>query len=258
MQSLMLLVSILLLVRPVFSEVILVPSQDMPWTTYRNHCLEKNYKCFPAAFIELYEQKNIFYQNLMSNFDLDDNQYIQSFHKNFLNVIKTEMLNLEQLEYLLLATEKVLIKKFNQNLQNDYIFYNEILLTLQKTDDPVLLEKSLVLFRKSIDLNLLTKKQLSRLSEIKYFKLSYNKNLITEKYYLTGNCTKPNYHFELTDETQTTLLPVFKESCSLTESFSQSTKQLGQHFEKHKMSYVWSALALSAALFLKTHDVSFK
>ncbi len=258
MRKYTLIVLILLVIRPAFSEVVLVPSHDMPWTTYRDLCLEKNYKCFPTAFIELVDSKNMFYQNLMSNFDLDDNQYIQLFHKNFMSVIKTEMLTLEQLEYLLLAAEKVLIKKPNLNLQKDYIYINEILLVLQKADDLVLSEKSLILFRKPIDLNLLTKKQLSRLSEIKHFKISYNQNLMTQKYFLTGDCIKPNYHFEFTDEAQLTLLPVFKGNCSLTESFSQSTQQLGQHFEKHKMTYVWSALALSAAFFLKSHDVSFK
>ncbi len=258
MRNFTLIILILSTVGPVFSEVILVPSQNMSWSTYRDQCLEKNYKCFPTAFIELLDQKNMFYQNLMSNFDLDDSQYIQLFHKNFMSVIKTEILNLEQLEYLLLATEKVLIKKPNQNLQKDYIYLSEILLVLQKTDDLVLPEKSLILFRKPIDFNLLTKKQLSRLSEIKHYKISYNQNLITQKYFLYGDCTRPHYNFEFTGETQMTLLPVFKESCSLTESFSQSSQQLGKHFEKHKMTYVWSALALSAVLFLKTHDVSFK
>ena len=258
MRNSMLIVLISLAIRPAFSEVILVPGHDMSWTTYHDQCLEKNYKCFPAAFIELIDSKNMFYQNLMSNFDLDDSQYILSFHKNFMSVMKTEMLNLEQLEYLLLATEKVLAKKLNQNLQKDYIYFNEILLILQKTDDLVLPEKSLILFRKPIDFNLLTKKLLSRLSEMKHFKISYNQNLITQKYFLAGDCTKPNYSFEFTSESQMTLLPVFKESCSFTEGFSQSAQQLGKHFEKHKMTYVWSALALSAALFLKTHDVSFK
>ena len=258
MRNFMLIILILLLVGPAFSEVILVPHQNMSWTTYRDQCLEKNYKCFPTAYIELLDQKNMFYQNLMSDFDLDDIQYVQSFHKNFMSVIKTEMLNLEQLEYLLLAAEKVLTKKSNQNLQKDYIYFNEILLSLQKADETVLPERSLILFQKPIDFSFLTKKQLSRLPEIKHFKISYNQNLSTQKYFLTGDCTKPNYSFEFTGETQLTMLPVFKDNCSLTESFSQSTQHLGKHLEKHKMTYVWSALALSAALFLKTHDVSFK
>ena len=131
-------------------------------------------------------------------------------------------------------------------------------MVLQKTDDQILPEKSLILFKKPIDFNFLTKKQISRLPEIKHFKISYNQNLGTQKYFLTGDCTKPNYSFEFTGETQLTMLPVFDKNCSLTESFSQSTQQLGKHFEKNKMTYVWSALALSAALFLKTYDVSFK
>lgn len=258
MRSTLLTILILLFVRPVFSEALLVASHDMSWMTYRDQCLAKNYKCFPEAYIELIDPKNIFYQNLISDFDLDNNQYIESFHKNFLSVIKTEMLDLEQFEYLLLAAEKILAQKSNQNLKKDYIFFNEILLELQKADSVVLPEKSLILFRKSVDFNLLSKKQLSRLSEIKHYKISYNQNLMTKKYFLTGDCTKPHYHFELNDENSMTLLPVFNDNCSLTESFSQSTEKMGKHFEKNKMTYIWSALAISAVMFLKTHDVSFK
>lgn len=259
MQAYHIIFLILMSFSTAFAQVVLVPSQNVTWTDYRNLCLEKNYKCFPDAYTELTTQKNIFYYNLISDFDLENTNYVQTFHKNLQSVLKNEMISLEQLEYLLLATEKILLIKPNQDLQKDYSYLNEILQIIQKSDDLILPEKSLVLFRKQIDLNLLNKKLLTRLSEFKHLKLSYNQNLITQKYFLTGNCLNPNYNLDLNDESTMTLIPDFKESCSLTEQFNQSTEVVGQHFKKHKMTYILSAVALTAAsIFLKTHTVSFK
>ncbi len=250
---------ILLSFSTAFAQVVLVPSQNVSWTDYRNLCLEKNYKCFPDTYTEFISQKNIFYHNLISDFDLENAHYIQTFHKNLKSVLKSEMISLEQLEYLLLATEKIVLKRPNQDLQKDYVYLNEMLQIIQKSEDLILPEKSLIIFRKQIDFNLLNKKLLSRLSEFKHLKLSYNQNLITQKYFLAGDCSNPNYNLDLNDELALTLIPNFKESCSLTEQFSKSTENMGQHFKKHKMTYIWSAVVLSAAsMFLKTHKVSFK
>lgn len=232
--------------------ILLVAGKNTPLSDYQIICAKNNYLCFPKAYKTVIKPRTIYFNNLMENFDLDNKDYVANFSKNVQLSLKNDDLNLDQIKYLILASEKLVQKDLLKILRPMYS-----LLSAMPEENS---EQIIFTAGKSIANTLKNRSALEPyLKEIKFVQLDYasfteNTESAEKKYFLNGDCEHPRYA-EFVSQLELQVIPHFSEGCNLSQRYNWGTDLMKDHFSEHKNKYLLGIAAVATVFLMKNYDV---
>lgn len=248
------------------ADVLLLPEQNVAFTTYREACEKPGYKCTDTYFYEQINQKETpHFDELINAIDLASNVYVQAFAKNLAQVLQKEMLSEDQLEMAIRLTSQV--KEQINNKSQISLLETELKQTkevLERAPLVAVAESFVIFFKRKISTSDFKKiKPVLTQFPVVYFNFSSiplesatrQKVLVTPEAILTGECESARLNPLLNI---TSWQPLAASRCSLTESFSVATQSVGTSLVENKKWWITGAVVIGAAILLNQYEVQFQ
>jgi len=248
------------------AETLLIASADSEYSFYKRTCQTHNYLCLPDNYDKIINITKPEYNKLIEEFDLDNSSYIQNFFTKAKNIIKSEMLNIDDYEHIVFSGEKICAQACTQSQQNDLRHIKNIVLDINKiTTDQKLIEKNdpdylFYIANQKIKYNQKTLNFIQKnLTDILIIKVGYNSyEIFNEKqkyFFLNGDCHKHNYWDSNINQINMQIMPYFKNGCNFTEVANRHTLKITDHLTAHKNKYIFGLAFVLSAIILNNNPI---
>ena len=253
------------------AQTVLIPEKNMNKDVYLERCSKAGYVC-SHEFLEqsLIKKETPLFNDYIENLDLLDDKQRSQITDKIKNILKNEMISMEQLETLFTILDKSLGLEKSKKTE----FLKTQLMQIKNTMDRLTEEKNVseyfIVLKKKISAQQFKDLAVYRslLFNVRIDPLAYQINQKPEEFLLQGSCSKP----ELSPDFQQRFLSnsvnpqnpartqfVFNEDCSFTKSINASLKTTGNFIVEYKKPILWTAAAAVALFFLtKNYEVEFK
>lgn len=240
------------------ADTILVPDLNVSFELYKEHCAKPGYICTTNFNLERIQNQSTPQFDLLLN-DLD---YLsENFRKDLagrsLNILKNEMLSVEQIEILLKLLEQA--QDFSsgdkiKQLQTIKRQLEETLQLLQNNPLPELTESFFVVFKRPT-----SEKNFKKIDQqtlrIKAAKIDFNRDSETRLAFVQGQCELAQVHSLFQNEKW---LIDSNQNCHFSQTITKAATLTSEFVQEHKTALVITGLAaVGAALLLKNYDVQF-
>lgn len=253
---------IFLVNQKVIAQTILVPERTINYNQYLSQCQKPGYKCSHNYAIDILSaMATPKFELLIENMDLMSDDFRHNLSVEILDILKTELISVDQLKTLIELSEKSLQIEQNKKI----LFLKNELQQLSKYIDSTYeantAELTYIVFKK-------------KLSESQFLKIKYLvKNYLyykvtayslTDKkseptYFLSGTCEHNQLASFLTDQNiSDTLLPYFNSDCTFATEVQKSLTAASNTIVEYKQPLIWTAIAAAAYLFSKNYEIDFK
>ena len=253
---------ILLIAQLGLADTVIVPSKEVDLSTFLQRCHKTGYICSHDFVTEkLILAPTPKFDQLIENLDLLSDDQRKQLPTNILELLKTELINLEQLNALTQIIEKVMT--FDKSSQLNFLLkeLSEVHQTLMNQIEKENEETIYIVFKKRLT-SIQFEKIKYKIQNYKYF--TVNPFQIAEKnvpdiLLLTGNCLKKYISPLLTtDQYSHQIYPLFQNDCSSDFNFQSTIKSVSEFTDNNKSTILWSIAAVGAAIFINNYTVEFK
>lgn len=238
------------------AEVLLVPSADRSFGLYKEACQKNGYTCTMNHHLaELQNQATPQFDLLLQDLDYSSPTFCEELATRILNILKTEMISVEQVEILLKILEQAqnfltsqktkpllaIAKQLRENLQ---------LIKSEEIKD--LPAEFLVLFKKALPLATTTKIQTGFL-KTKIEKIDFRKVLSSEELLITNTCDNENVHSSI----QRIKWQSDRENvCRFSEQWDRVSSSTSHFISENKGTLITvGVIAIGTALLLNNYEV---
>lgn len=244
------------------ADTIVVPSKEVSLELFLERCHKGGYICSHDYMAEkLILTTTPKFNQLIENLDLlDENQRI-ILHSEILNILKNELISLEQLSALTQITEKAL--SIEKTPQLDFLFkeLSDVHQTMTNQTEKENEDAIYIVFKKRLTVFQFEKIKY-KIQNYKYYKVDpfqiIEKNQ-QEVLFVSGTCQKKYISPMITADLIThQVYALFANDCSSDFNFHTTVKSAAEFTQNHQKTILWSLAAIGAAFFLKNYDVEFK
>lgn len=246
----------------IFADTIIVPAKEVSLDQFLEQCHKNGYICSHDFITEkLILTSTPQFNQLIENLDLLDENQRKKLHIEIFNILKSELISVEQLNALAQMTEKAL--SIEKTPQLDFLFkelsdaHQSMINQTEKENEDVIF----IVFKKR-----LTSAQFDKIKykmqNYKYYKVDpyqiIEKNQ-PEIVFVSGTCQKKYISPMIATDLNThQVYPLFANDCSSDFNFHSTVKSAAEFTQNHQKTILWSLAAIGAAFFLKNYDVEFK
>jgi hypothetical protein len=244
------------------ADTIVVPSKEVTLDVFLGRCHKTGYICSHDYMSEkLILTATPKFNQLIENLDLLDENQRKILHKEILNILKNELISLEQLGALTQIAEKALSIEKTPQLVFLFKELSDVHLTMtnqtEKENEAVIY----IVFKKRLAAVQFEKIKY-KIQNYKYYKVDpfqiIEKNQ-PEIVLVSGSCQKKHISPLITSDLNThQIYPLFENDCSSDFNFHTTVKSATEFSRTHQKTILWSLAAVGAAFFLKNYDVEFK
>lgn len=250
------------------AQVLLVPDSKISFDEYQSQCQQSGFICISSYFQNWVQQKptNKF-DHLVQNMDLTSNQFNQQSLKQVQEILKTEMLNLDQLEQIIILVNQMKEEKIINSkatlLEKSLLGLKDILSSTQKLSLSEQ-EHYYLVMKKAV-----SKKDFLKLKsimlQIPFYEIFYNKVpvALTAKATVAAE-TAPSLvidHCEkaIVDEViQGARLQVANhKTCSFNEQIAKVTTAVSTKITENRHWLITGAILVGTAILMSQYEVSF-
>jgi hypothetical protein len=246
----------------IWADTIIFPAKEVSLDVFLERCHKNGYICSHDYMTEkLVLTSTPIFNQLIENLDLLDGNQRKKMHTEIFNILKNELISIEQLNALAQITEKAL--SIEKTPQLDFLFkelsdvHQSMINQTEKENEDVIY----VVFKKRLT-SVQFEKIKYKIQNYKYYKVDpyqiIEKNQ-PEILFVSGTCQKKYISPMITADLNThQVYPLFANDCSSDFNFHSTVKSAAEFTENHQKTILWSLAAIGAAFFLKNYDVEFK
>ena len=244
------------------AQTLLVPMKNVDLVTYKEQCKKSGYICVDVFMVEkLKSEYTPKFDQLIETLDLMSDLERKKLPDDIQNILKTEMISVEQLNSLIQICEKALSLESNKKIDFIKKEMSVAATSIESLTENESESTTYMIFKKKF-----SEKQFelvrNRISNYKYYKIdAYG---IADKKsngidFLSGDCDHHQIAQILTDKLNgLQTLPIFEKECTFSAEVHKSLSSASNFVVEYKTPLIWTAVAASALLFLKNYDVEFK
>lgn len=246
----------------IFADIIIVPAKEVSLDQFLERCHKNGYICSHDFMTEkLILTSTPQFNQLIENLDLLDENQRKKLHTEAFNILKNELINLEQLNAMIQIAEKALSIEKTPKLDFLYKELSDVHQSMTNQTEKENEDVIYVVFKKRLTAVQFDKIKY-KIQNYKYYKVDpyqiVEKNQ-PEVLFVSGSCQKKYVSPMITTDLNThQIYPLFKNDCSSDFNFHSTVKSAAEFTETHQKTILWSLAAIGAAFFLKNYDVEFK
>lgn len=240
------------------AQVLLLPTADRHFELYREQCQKEGYLCTTNFLLDtLQKLPTPQFDLLLEELDYSSKEYCNGLTKRVLNILKTEMISIEQVEILikLLGQAKSFVASQNlKSLQAIEVQLQEDLALVQKVNLKELPAEFIVVFKKPLPLNLHSKFRSTFLKE-KSERIKFTQALLQQENLVSGACGNENIHSSVQDVKWQI---DHENTCGFSSQVVNLSRSSANFVKENKNSLlIGSVLAISAVLLMNKYEVEF-
>lgn len=238
-----------------YAQVLLVPSADRGFETYKTNCEKPGYLCTTSFFLEqAQKQATPQFDLLIDEIDYSAKEFRENLPDRILKVLKSEMISIDQVEILLKLIEQTQIfmdAKKLKTLQAIEKQLQENRSWVQAEESKELPSEFIIVFKKALPLKDLRKFQTSFLKP-KLDSVTFNRATSSTEYLAIGDCKSEVMHSSI----QNLKWQMDREhTCDFADQFSQVSSSTSNFVSNNKTTLITVGLvAIGAALLLNNYE----
>lgn len=265
MKKIIITVFALMSVQMTLADTLVIPSFDVSATDYFKFCSRPGYICTTNYFMNQFQlKKSDRFEQLITQLDLTDDAFLNQLPQWIQTIITTEPLSEEQAESLKdlclksYAITKSLVFKSLADTLNQALIATKLNLNIDNIDYSQYKNNQTyyLVFKKILNEDDYQKVKF-KLGSIAVFRFSYNQKLISANskltYMMNGQCL--NYQIIVDIPTGQQILPLFNDSCTLSDSLENGLSKTSQFISDNKSTIIWISLAAIAVIVSQKYEI---
>ncbi len=258
-QKLIFLLTALFFIGELQAETLLIPDQMVTAEYYFEKCQLEGYICAQNFQVKsLQEKPTPLFDAFVDSIDLSSKNFLEKIPKQIQQILKTEMISVQQLNMLLHLLEQTDATENQLLLKEMKTIYN--LIAGEKKIS--LMTENFILFFKEPMAKSRLEKMNARLIGVPYYEINYNR-LALLKSTQSADDSLPGYLAAGECDQWTTVLPIesvkwkvlSEKSCGWGKEFQNSSQQIYTTVIKNKNWFLTGALIIGAVALASHHEV---
>ncbi len=253
---------ILLLNQKLFAQTILVPEKNISELHYLEQCRKTGYVCSHDFLAEqINSVETVRFNTLIENLDLLSESSRQNVASSIQQILKTEMISVDQLKTLIQITDKSTTIDNNKKTQYVKSEMLSVMNTIENMSDSGSEFVTYIVFKKRLN-EIQFRKLYPMIQSMMFYKIdpySFTEKTTKPVFLLNGNCDQYQISTVLSERFNAKqTIPVFKHECNFNAEIQKSITSVKKFTIEYKKPLIWTVLAAGAYLFIKNYDVEIK